>query len=140
MLIQDCKQSLPKPKTQSPKPKTQKDWCVRGTPTSIDPPPIPPENTEMLERTTKFVTNYLELLEVGSTFKDPSRPDVERALCLEQAPNLSVSISLSLSHTHTPPRPTPLLLFPSLSLSLALALSLSLCLCCGLMLEQAQLK
>ena len=46
----------------------------------------------MLERTTKFVTNYLELLEIGSTFKDPSRPNVERSLCLEQAPNLSVAI------------------------------------------------
>lgn len=45
---------------------------------------------EMQQRAKRFVAKYLELLETGSTFRDPDRPDVERTLMLDKADGISL--------------------------------------------------
>ena len=45
---------------------------------------------EMQQRAKRFVAKYLELLEGGSTFGDPDRPDVRRTLMLDKSEGISL--------------------------------------------------
>mmetsp|Transcript_79360 Transcript_79360/g.128587 ORF Transcript_79360/g.128587 Transcript_79360/m.128587 type:complete len:549 (-) Transcript_79360:617-2263(-) len=48
------------------------------------------KHLEMQQRAKVFVSRYLELLESGSSFTDPDRPDVARRMALDKADGLSL--------------------------------------------------